>query len=222
MADCHRQTIFTLHCLAWGPPWWVLLIRPISSWVCSGLVCPITWKKDACLSPISMNHRSGTRCGLPRGLGHGLWIGAHHDGHCGSRQICGDYRIDVSWTGAERYCYVNLSALWILTRILHYCIPFIGNINGSSRQENCSLIFWCATFAPPTGSRRLSTYPWSNNTNTDPTQKIMLQKRYQTSAPYCSKTPGALADSMSKTVAGIFSDIAKDIHSRLSTATTLV
>ncbi len=60
-----------------------------------------------------------------------------------------------------------------------------------------------------------------NNRSTDPTAKIMLQKRYHASERCNAKTPAALADAMSKVVAAISSAIAKDVHHRLSSAGTL-
>ena len=60
-----------------------------------------------------------------------------------------------------------------------------------------------------------------NNMNTDPTGKIMLQKRYHASAKCSSKTPAALSESMSNAVANISSDIARDLHHRLSSAGAL-
>lgn len=60
-----------------------------------------------------------------------------------------------------------------------------------------------------------------NNLNADPSSKIMLQKRYHASVRCSSKTPAALAESMSEAVADISSDIAKDIHHRLSSAGAL-
>ena len=60
-----------------------------------------------------------------------------------------------------------------------------------------------------------------NNRNADPTAKIMLQKRYHASARCSSRTPAAFADAMSKAVSDISTNIAKDIHHRLSSAGTL-
>lgn len=60
-----------------------------------------------------------------------------------------------------------------------------------------------------------------NNLNSDPTRKILLQKRYQADAPCKAKTPAALSEAMSGVLAKISTDVAKDIHDRLSTAATL-
>lgn len=60
-----------------------------------------------------------------------------------------------------------------------------------------------------------------NNLNSDLTQKIMLQKRYQAATPCKAKTPAALAEAMSAVLAKISTDVTKDIHSRLSTAAAL-
>lgn len=60
-----------------------------------------------------------------------------------------------------------------------------------------------------------------NKMNTDPTQKIMLQKRYHAAVACVSKTPEAVAQAMGKVVARITADAAKDIHRRLSSAVSL-
>ena len=60
-----------------------------------------------------------------------------------------------------------------------------------------------------------------NNLNRDPTGKIMLQKRYHARVACPSETPAALAESMSKAVAEITSQIARDIYDRLSSASAL-
>ena len=60
-----------------------------------------------------------------------------------------------------------------------------------------------------------------NNTNTDPTQKIMLQKRYHAKAPCKAKTPEALADAMGHALANITAAVAKDIHRQLTSSMTL-
>jgi ABC-type uncharacterized transport system auxiliary subunit len=60
-----------------------------------------------------------------------------------------------------------------------------------------------------------------NNLNGDPAAKIMLQKRYHASVLCRSKTPAALAESMSKAVSKISSEIARDIHHRLSSGGAL-
>lgn len=60
-----------------------------------------------------------------------------------------------------------------------------------------------------------------NNLNSDPSRKIMLQKRYQANAPCKSKTPAAFASSMSVAFSDISKQIAHDVHSKLSTITAL-
>jgi ABC-type uncharacterized transport system auxiliary subunit len=60
-----------------------------------------------------------------------------------------------------------------------------------------------------------------SNLDMDPTRKILLQKRYSGTAPCKAKTPEALAEAMSSTVAEISQAITKDVHNRLSTVETL-
>jgi ABC-type uncharacterized transport system auxiliary subunit len=60
-----------------------------------------------------------------------------------------------------------------------------------------------------------------NNMNSDPTQKIMLQKRYQSTATCKTKTPEAFADAMGDAIAKITSGVAKDIHHQLTSSVTL-
>lgn len=60
-----------------------------------------------------------------------------------------------------------------------------------------------------------------NNLNPDPTRKIMFQKRYHASARCKARTPSALAEGMSRVMAEISMDVAKDVHNRLSSAETL-
>jgi ABC-type uncharacterized transport system auxiliary subunit len=60
-----------------------------------------------------------------------------------------------------------------------------------------------------------------NKLNADPTQKIMLQKRYHAAVDCESKRPEALARAMSKVVAQITATVAKDLHHRLSTTGAL-
>lgn len=60
-----------------------------------------------------------------------------------------------------------------------------------------------------------------NNMNADPSAKIMLQKRYHGSERCSSKTPAALAESMGKAVSKVSSEIARDIHHRLSSGGAL-
>ncbi len=55
----------------------------------------------------------------------------------------------------------------------------------------------------------------------DPVAKIMLQKRYHASVVCRAKTPAALAQSMSKAMAEISSEIARDVHRRLSSGNAL-
>lgn len=60
-----------------------------------------------------------------------------------------------------------------------------------------------------------------SNLDNDPTDKILLQKRYRATAPCKENSPEALAEAMSSAVAEISTAITKDIYGRLSTAETL-
>ncbi len=97
---------------------------------------------------------------------------------------------------------------------------------GSSLYATHSLHGWVEEFVERDGSKNCTAeatihISLIDNMKSDPTAKVMLQKRYQASSQCSSKTPSALAESMSKAVAGISSDIARDIHHRLSSAGTL-
>jgi ABC-type uncharacterized transport system auxiliary subunit len=56
-----------------------------------------------------------------------------------------------------------------------------------------------------------------SNLDRDPTRRILLQKRYEATAPCNAKTPEALAEAMSKVVGQISQAAIKDIYNRLST-----
>jgi ABC-type uncharacterized transport system auxiliary subunit len=60
-----------------------------------------------------------------------------------------------------------------------------------------------------------------SNLDRDPTREILLQKRYNASAPCNAKNPEALAEAMSKVVGQISQDVIKDVYDRLSTFQTL-
>jgi cholesterol transport system auxiliary component len=60
-----------------------------------------------------------------------------------------------------------------------------------------------------------------SNVERDPTRKILLQKRYNATAPCKAKTPEALAEAMSQVVGKISQAVIKDVYSRLSAAETL-
>lgn len=97
---------------------------------------------------------------------------------------------------------------------------------GTSIATTHSLHGWVEEFIEKDGAKNCTAevtihISLINNMSADPSAKIMLQKRYHASARCSSKTPAALAESMSKAVADISSVIAKDIHRRLSSAGTL-
>jgi ABC-type uncharacterized transport system auxiliary subunit len=60
-----------------------------------------------------------------------------------------------------------------------------------------------------------------NQLNADPTQKIMLQKRYHATVDCDAKTPEALAQAMGKVVSQITASVTKDLHHRLSSVNAL-
>jgi len=96
----------------------------------------------------------------------------------------------------------------------------------TSLSATHSLHGWVEEFIEKDGSKNCTAeatihISLINNIKADPTAKVMLQKRYHASARCSSKTPAALAQSMSKAVSDISTDIAKDIHHRLSSAGTL-
>ena len=55
----------------------------------------------------------------------------------------------------------------------------------------------------------------------DPTQKILLQKRYAAATPFKTKTPEALARAMSQAVSNISRELERDIYNRLTTVEPL-
>ncbi len=61
----------------------------------------------------------------------------------------------------------------------------------------------------------------TSNLDRDPASKILLQKRYDATAPCNAKTPQALAQAMSEAFADISRSVTKDIHDRLSTVEPL-
>jgi cholesterol transport system auxiliary component len=96
----------------------------------------------------------------------------------------------------------------------------------TSLSATHSLHGWVEEFIEKDGSKNCAAeatihISLINNSNADPASKIMLQKRYHASVLCHSKTPAALAESMSKAVAEISSKITRDIHSRLSSAGAL-
>ncbi len=60
-----------------------------------------------------------------------------------------------------------------------------------------------------------------SNLGKDPSRRILLQKRYSSSALCKARTPEALAVAMSSTVAEISQAVMRDIHKRLSTVEPL-
>jgi cholesterol transport system auxiliary component len=60
-----------------------------------------------------------------------------------------------------------------------------------------------------------------SNLDHDPTRRILLQKRYDATAPCNAKNPEALAEAMSEVVGQISQAVIKDVYSRLSATGTL-
>jgi ABC-type uncharacterized transport system auxiliary subunit len=97
---------------------------------------------------------------------------------------------------------------------------------GTSLSATHSLYGWVEEFMEKDGSNNAAAVATLHitlidNLIADPVGKIMLQKRYHASVPCRAETPAALAESMSQAMAEISSEIAIDIHRRLSSAHAL-